>query len=140
VSILQFLFVIALSVILLSPLGANGLALATSLGSLGEALVLLLLLAPRIGGIQMGQLWLYIFNVLLASVVTALAARFTYTLMQVLLPQIDQASWAETLRELVRVVPSIAVACGIYFFLSRFLGIDEVISLDRIARRVLGRR
>lgn len=139
VSILQFMFVIALSVILLSPLGANGLALATSLGSLGEAVVLLLLLGPRIGGIQMRSLGLYIFNVLLASVVTALAARFTYTLMQVLLP-FEKTSWAETLRELVRVVPSIGVACGVYFFLSRFLGIDDVISLDRIAKRLLGRR
>jgi putative peptidoglycan lipid II flippase len=140
VSILQFMFVIALSVILLSPLGANGLALATSLGALGEAVVLLLLLSPRIGGIQLGSLGLYIFNVLLASVVMALAARFTYTLMQVLLPQIDKASWAETLREIVRVFPSIGVALGVYFFLSRFLGIDDVISLDRIAKRLLGRR
>jgi uncharacterized protein involved in cysteine biosynthesis len=102
--------------------------------------VLLLLLSPRIGGLPLGGLGLYIFNVLLASVVMALAARFTYTLMQVLLPQVDRASWAETLRELVRVVPSIGIACGVYFFLSRFLGIDDVISLDRIAKRLFGRR
>src|SRR5689334_18443153 len=41
VSVLQFLFVIGLSIILLQPMGANGLALATALGSNGEALVLL---------------------------------------------------------------------------------------------------
>ncbi len=139
VSILQFMFVIALSIIFLNPFGASGLALATSLGSLGEALVLLLLLGPRIGGIHMGDLWLYIFNVLLASVVMALAARFTYTLALVALPQ-QIASWAETLREAVRVFSSIGVACVVYFLLSRFLGIDDIISLDRIAKRLLGRR
>ncbi len=140
VSILQFMFVIALSIIFLSPLGANGLALATSIGSLGEAVVLLLLLGPRLGGIQMGELGRYIFYVVLASIVMALAARFTYTVMEVLLPQVDRASWPETFRQVVRVFSSIGVACGVYFFLSRFLGIDDVISLDRIARRLLGRR
>jgi putative peptidoglycan lipid II flippase len=139
VSILQFMFVIGLSIIFLSPLGANGLALATSIGSMGEALVLLLLLAPRIGGIQMGELGRYVFYVLLASIVMALAARFTYTLMAVVLP-IEKASWPETLRQVVRVFSSIGVALVVYFFLSRFLGIDDVISLDRIAKRVLGRR
>ncbi|MGO8948291.1 MAG: murein biosynthesis integral membrane protein MurJ [Ktedonobacterales bacterium] len=139
VSILQFMFVIALSIIFLNPFGADGLALATSLGALGEALVLLLLLGPRIGGIRMGELWLYLFNVLLASVVMALAARFTYTLALVALPQ-QTTSWAETLRQVIRVFSSIGVACVVYFILSRFLGIDDVISLDRIAKRLLGRR
>jgi putative peptidoglycan lipid II flippase len=139
VSILQFMFVIGLSIIFLVPLGANGLALATSIGSLGEALVLLLLLGPRLGGIQMGELGRYVFYVLLASIVMALAARFTYTLTVVLMP-LERASWLETLRQVVRVFSSIGVALVVYFFLSRFLGIDDVISLDRIARRLLGRR
>ena len=139
VSILQFMFVIGLSIIFLSPLGANGLALATSIGSMGEALVLLLLLGPRLGGIQMGELGHYIFYVLLASIVMALAARFTYDVMVIVLPAL-RTSWIETLRQVVRVFSSIGVALVVYFFLSRFLGIDDVISLDRIARRLLGRR
>jgi uncharacterized protein involved in cysteine biosynthesis len=69
----------------------------------------------------------------------ALAARFTYDLMVVVLPQLN-TSWVETLRQIVRVFSSIGVALVVYFFLSRFLGIDDVISLDRIARRLLGRR
>src|SRR5262249_19624632 len=109
-------------------------------GSLGEALVLLLLLGPRLGGIQMGELGRYVFYVVLASIVMALAARFTYTVMEVVLPQVDQASWGETLREAVRVFSSIGVALVVYFLLSRFLGIDDIISLDRIGRRILGRR
>ena len=61
------------------------------------------------------------------------------TLMEVVLPQL-RTSWPETLRQVVRVFSSIGVALVVYFFLSRFLGIDDVISLDRIARRLLGRR
>src|SRR5262249_57824642 len=52
VSILQFMFVIGLSVLLLDPMGSNGLALATALGSTGEAVVLLLLLRPPVGALS----------------------------------------------------------------------------------------
>ncbi len=53
VSIYQFMFSIGLSVVLLAPMGANGLALASSLAWLGEALVLLLLLRPRLAGMDL---------------------------------------------------------------------------------------
>ncbi|HKW20053.1 MAG TPA: murein biosynthesis integral membrane protein MurJ, partial [Ktedonobacterales bacterium] len=53
VSIYQFMFSIGLSVVLLAPMGANGLALASSLAWLGEALVLLLLLRPRLAGLDL---------------------------------------------------------------------------------------
>jgi hypothetical protein len=59
--------------------------------------------------------------------------------MQVIWPY-GKASWTETLHQVVRVFSSIGVALVVYFFLSRFLGIDDIISLDRIARRLLGRR
>jgi hypothetical protein len=69
----------------------------------------------------------------------ALAARFTYTVMEVLLP-VGTTSWPETFRQVVRVFSSIGVALVVYYLLSRFLGIDDVISLDRIAKRILSRR
>lgn len=138
VSVLQFLFVIALSIILLQPMGASGLALATALGSNGEALVLLLLLRPRLGGFDMKTLGIFTLNVLAASVVTALAALFVYTLGTVILP-VGPTSVRETIFLAIRLSAAILSACVVYFGFSRFLGIDDVISLDRIARRILRR-
>jgi putative peptidoglycan lipid II flippase len=138
VSVLQFLFVIALSIILLHPMGASGLALATSLGSLGEALVLLLLLRPRIGGLDMGALGTFLLNVFAASVVAALAALFVYRLGLYLFPQ-QATSLTETLKEIVRVSAAMLAALVVYLGFSRFLGTDKDVALGRIARRLLRR-
>ena len=139
VSVLQFMFVIGLSIILLKPMGASGLALATSLGSLGEALVLLLLLRPRIGsGMDLKGYWVFLLNVLAASVVAALAALFVYTLGKVALP-VTESSVQETLKMTARVLAAMLAACVVYFGFARFLGIDDVVPLSRIARRILRR-
>ena len=139
VSVLQFMFVIGLSVVLLKPMGASGLALATSLGSLGEALVLLLLLRPRLGaGMDLKGFWVFLLNVLAASVVSALAALFVYTLGKVILP-VTESSVQETLKMTARVLAAMLAACVVYFGFARFLGIDDVVPLSRIARRILRR-
>ena len=140
VSVLQFLFVIGLSVLLLHPMGSSGLALATALGSNGEALVLLLLLRPRLGGLDLRDLGLFTLNVLAASVVTALAALFVYTLGTIVLPGVGTTSVTETIRMTVRVGAAILVAAGVYFAFSRFLGTDDVVSLQRLLGRFFRRR
>jgi putative peptidoglycan lipid II flippase len=138
VSVLQFLFVIGLSVILLNPMGASGLALATALGSNGEALVLLLLLRPRLGGLDLRELGAFSLNVLAASVVSALSALFVYTLMKRVLPP-EVTSVRETVYMVGRVSASILVATIVYFVFSRFLGTDDVLSPSRIVRRIFRR-
>ncbi len=138
VSVLQFLFVIGLSIILLQPMGAAGLALATALGSLGEAVVLLLLLRPRLGGINLRDLGGFTLNVIAASVVAALASLLAYRVGLLVLPQVG-TSLTETLRELARVLISLVVGLGFYLGFSHFLGTDDVISLGSIARRVFKR-
>ncbi|HEV2461563.1 MAG TPA: murein biosynthesis integral membrane protein MurJ [Ktedonobacterales bacterium] len=138
VSILQFLFVIGLSVILLNPMGASGLALATALGSNGEALVLLLLLRPRLGGLDLRELGTFSLNVLAASVVSALSALFVYTLMLRVLPG-GSASVRQTVYMVGRVSASIVAATIVYFVFSRFLGTDDMLSPGRIARRIFRR-
>jgi putative peptidoglycan lipid II flippase len=138
VSVLQFLFVIGLSIILLQPMGASGLALATALGSLGEAVVLLLLLRPRLGGLNLRELGGFTLNVVAASVVAALAALLAYRVGLLVLP-VQSTSTAETLKELARVSASLLVGLGFYLGFSRFLRTDDVISLGSIARRVFKR-
>ncbi len=139
VSILQFMFSIGLSIILLQPMGASGLALASSLAWAGEAVVLLLLLRPRLGGLDLRSLGNFTVHVLAASVAAALAALLTYILIQIPLP-IGHTSTAETLHMVVRVLAAIVVACVVYLGASRFLGIDDAMPFDRIARRLLRRR
>jgi putative peptidoglycan lipid II flippase len=139
VSILQFLFVIGLSIILLHPMGSSGLALATALGSNGEALVLLLLLVPRAHGLDLRELGVFLLNVLAASVVTALAALFVYRVGLLVLP-VEATSVTETVRMVARVGVAILIASGVYFAFSRFLGTDDVVSVGRLAGRFFRRR
>jgi putative peptidoglycan lipid II flippase len=140
-------FVIGLSVILLDPMGAGGLALAFALGAVGEAPVLLLLLRPRLGGLDLQRLGIFTLNVLAASLVTALSALFIYRLgtaiqyrLDTMFPSPAGTGARETLYLAVELGAGIGVAGVVYFLLSRFLGIDDAVPLDRLVRRVLRRK
>jgi putative peptidoglycan lipid II flippase len=140
VSILQFMFVIGLSVILLDPMGANGLALATALGSTGEALVLLLLLRPRVGGLDLRAYGGFFLNTLGASVIAALAALAIYLAGGLVLPiSTTEASLATTLNLGIRLSAAALAGIGAFYASARFLGIADTVPLDRIFRRVLRR-
>jgi putative peptidoglycan lipid II flippase len=141
VSILQFMFVIGLSVILLDPMGANGLALATALGSTGEALVLLLLLRPRVGGLDLRAYGGFFLNTLGASVIAALAALAVYLAGGLVLPvSTTAASLSTTINLGIRLSAATLAGVGAFYVSARFLGIADTVPLDRIFRRVLGRR
>jgi putative peptidoglycan lipid II flippase len=140
VSIYQFMFSIGLSVVLLGPMGANGLALASSLAWIGEALVLLLLLRPRLAGLDLRGIGIYLVNVLGASVVTALTALLIYRLGELVLPINATRPSITAIYIIVRLAVAIIVATGVYFGIARFLGIDDVMPLNRIVRRVFRRR
>jgi putative peptidoglycan lipid II flippase len=140
VSILQFMFVIGLSVILLDPMGANGLALATALGSTGEALVLLLLLRPRVGGLDLRAYGGFFLNTLGASVIASLAALAIYLAGGLVLPvSTTEASLTTTINLGIRLSAAALTGVGAFYVSARFLGIADTVPLDRIFRRVLGR-
>jgi putative peptidoglycan lipid II flippase len=141
VSILQFMFVIGLSVLLLEPMGASGLALATALGSTGEALVLLLLLRSRVGGLDLRAYGGFFLNTLGASVIAALAALAIYLAGGLVLPvSTTEASLTTTINLGVRLSAAALAGVGAFYTSARFLGIADTVPLDRIFRRVLGRR
>ena len=139
VSIYQFMFSIGLSVVLLGSMGANGLALASSLAWLGEALVLLILLRPRVRDLDLRGIFVYLVNVLGASVVTALTALLIYNLGELVLPTSAARPGITAVYIIIRLAVAIIVATGVYFGISRFLGIDDVMPLDRLVRRVFRR-
>lgn len=139
VSLLQFMFVIGMS-ILLEGYGGPGIALASSIAWTGEAIVLLILLRQEMGGFDFRSLGLFMLNVLAASVAASLSALLAYMLGQFLLPQVGPHSIVETLKLLVRLIVAIIVGTGVYFGFAHFLKIDDVLPVQRVLQRVLRRR
>ncbi len=146
ISILQFVFVIALSFLLINTttLGPGALALATSLGSLGESLVLLLLLRPRMGWFRVRPLLNFIVGVIAASLVATLAALLTYTLLAVIansiIPSLSSLNdLTQTAILGLELIAAGIIGAVIYYLGARFLGIEGTLPVDRIAARV-GRR
>jgi putative peptidoglycan lipid II flippase len=143
VSILQFMFVIGLSVLLLDPMGAGGLALATALGSTGEAAVLLLLLRGRLGGLNLGAFSRFFVYVVAASAIAALTAWVVYTAGDYVLHIDTQTAFPLFSRQTgdlaIRLLAAILAASGMYYGFSRVLGISDTVPIERIARRLLRR-
>ncbi|HEX9057450.1 MAG TPA: murein biosynthesis integral membrane protein MurJ [Ktedonobacterales bacterium] len=135
VNICNLMFVLGLSYILVGPMGAGGLALAFALGAVFEAPILVLLLSPRIGGMDLKGLSIFLLNVLAASLVTALAALFVFTLTGLVLRQ-STSGVVNTVYLAVRLGAGILVASVVYYLFSRFLGIDDAVPLERIFGRL----
>ena len=140
VNIGNLIFVVVLSYLLLGPMGAGGLALAFALGALLEAPVLLFLLSPRIGGLNLRELGIFILNVLAASLITAVVALLVYSgLTYFVLPD-TTGQVRETIYLAIRLGAAICVAIVVYLGLSRFLGTDDAFPLGRVLARIPGLR
>lgn len=135
VSLLQFMFVIGMS-ILLEPWGGAGIALASSLAWTGEALVLLILLRREMGGFDFKAMGLFFINVLAASVAASLSALLVYMLGEALLASVGGHPH---IKLFARLISAIVVGCSVYFGFARFLKIDDVLPIDRLIKRVLRR-
>jgi len=143
VSLCQFAFMIGLS-ILFFPWGLRGLGLAMSIGVLGEATALLLLLRQRLRGFDLRTLFIFIVSVLAASLVSTLAALVGYAIVDriILYTGIDGRGSLETLVLLaVRIGAGMICACVVYLFFTRFLQIDDAVPmLNRITSRLSFKR
>lgn len=133
VSLVQFMFVIGMS-ILLEGWGGPGIALASSIAWTGEAIVLLVLLRQEMGGFDFKSLGIFTLNVLAASVAASLTALLVYMLGEFLLPS-GPHSIIESLKLLTRLIVSIIIGGGVYFSFAHFLKIDDVLPLQRILQR-----
>ncbi len=138
VGIVELFFVVGLSIILLDPMKSGGVALATAVGSIIEASALLLILRPRIGWFRIRPLINFTAGVISASLVAALAALLTYTLLEVVIPT-PQSSLAVTGILAVQLVCAAVVGSIVYYLGARFLGIDDTLPIDRVFGRI-GRR
>jgi putative peptidoglycan lipid II flippase len=145
ISILQFMFDMGMSVLMAAwGFGAWGIALASSIAWTGEALVLLIMLRQELAGLDLKDLGLFMLKSLAgATLAVGVAALFYVASGHVLVPQLINGeavhSKSETLKFVVRMLFSVAVCGGAYFWVARFLKIDDVLPLNRILSRVTAR-
>lgn len=135
IGIAELFFFIGLSILLIQPMGAGGVALAQGIGSTGEALVLLLLLRPRMGWFDLRPLVSFTAGVVAASLVATLAALLTYTLLVVVLPTPNGGVSGTTILSTQLVLAALAGAV-VYFLGAKFLGIEDTLPVDRIFGKV----
>lgn len=138
VSLCQFAFLIGMS-ILLFPFGLRGLGLAMSIGVLGEALALFLLLRQRLRGFALQPLVIFLLSVLAASLAATLAALMGYAAVDRLIFYGDfegTNSITINLLLLARIGAGILAAAIVYLVFARLLDIDDSVPmLTRITRR-----
>lgn len=140
IGIIELAFVIAMSVILIDPMKGGGLALATSLGAIGEALVLLLVLQRRIGEIDLNKMFTFTAGVLAASLVAVLVTLMLSTGLAIVFGHYIHADQLSAIARSGLLFVQLAVAALFgsltYYVSAKFLGIEDTIPLDRIMGKI----
>lgn len=146
ISIVELFFVVALSVILLQPFGAVGVALAQSIGITGEAITLLMLLRKkrRLDDFSVRPLVNFIFGVLAASLVAVLVLKLIITLLAVGFQDIYPVGSISGVTVELVLLAELAVSGGsgalVYYMAARFLGIADTVPVASLFARFGGRR
>ena len=135
VSVSQFIFKIALSLLLINAAGwglqwgLGGLALSTSIAGLLEAFVLLWLLQERIGGLELRRLAVFAARVLLASLAMGLGLLIVRVLLDLILvttnPHSQHLGFGGTIVAVIKLLIELALGLFIYIRATRLLGIEE---------------
>lgn len=146
ISVIQFVFKIALSIILISlsafgtSWGIAALAFSTSVATTLEAVVLLLLLQQRIGGFELRNLARFIVRVLLAAAIMGLCILVLRLLLDWIVPTAPEASdqalgVSGTIRALSKLILEVFVGLFVYLRVARLIGIEELEPVRRVLQR-----
>lgn len=145
VSIAQFLFKIALSLVLINAAtvwgpswGLGALALSTSIAGLLEAGVMFWLLHKRIGGLHLREMGMYIGRVLIAALTMGLSLYIVRFILDfVLVTTVNQAlGVGGTVFAIVKLLIELFVGIFVYVRVSRFLGMEELGPIKRVLDRL----
>lgn len=144
VSVGQFLFKIALSLLLINVAiwgtqwGMGALALSTSVAGLLEAVVLFWLLHVRIGGMQLRPLGVFVGRVLLASLAMGIGLFLLNTLLNLVLNTTHEPTLGPlgTLFALIKLLIELFAGVFIYIRVARLLGIEELGPVKRVLDRL----
>ncbi len=156
VSVGQFIFKIALSLILINVAingakwGLGALAFSTSLAGLVEAVLLFWLLHQRVGGLQIRETALFTGRVILASLAMGLALLIVRNLLDFglsVIGHIPALAFVDTLRTqslgllgtfiaLIKLIVEMFVGVVVYIRVARLLGIEELGPIKRVLDRL----
>ncbi len=144
VSVAQFAFKIALSVILVqlgvfgAQWGLGALAFSTSVANTLEAVALFWLLNQRIGDLQVKVLGVFIVRVLLASLSMAVCLLVVRAVLDLFLVTTRTQSMGlpGTFLALIKLLIEVFVGIFVYVRSSRYLGIEELGPVKRILDRL----
>ncbi len=133
VSVIQFIFKIALSLLLIQASawglkwGLGGLALSTSIAGLLEAFALLWLLQERIGGLELRKLGIFAARVLLASLAMGLALLIVRFLLDLVLVTTSEQylGFGGTILAFIKLLIELAVGLFVYIRATRLLSIED---------------
>ena len=133
ISIAQFIFKIALSIIFIQiavnwgiAWGLGALALATSIAGLLEAFVLLWLLDQRVGGLALHAMRTFVIRVLLASLAMGVAIFVVRLFLDLVLSTYhDRLGLGDTLLALIKLLLELATGVIVYIRATRLLGIED---------------
>jgi putative peptidoglycan lipid II flippase len=123
-----------LNLVLVRVMGFRGLALGTAISAVFNAVMLLVLLGQRIGGLDGKRIGVATTKIVVASAVMGLAALYMSQWLESVLPG---EQWYVRMTQVFG-----AIAAGILVLLgsARILGISELMTaLDRVVRRVVRR-
>ena len=144
VSIAQFIFKIALSLLLINAAvwgvgwGTGALAFSTSIAGLLEAAVLIYLLHQRIGDLQLPKLGIFIGRILLASLVMGAGLFIVrFILDHILVTTQDQAlGIVGTIMAFIKLLIELFTGTFIYIRVARRMGIEELGPVKRVLDRL----
>jgi putative peptidoglycan lipid II flippase len=134
VSIASVAVNLVLNVILVGPMGYRGLALGTAIAALFNAVVLLVLLRGRLGGLEGRRNAIVLTKIVIASALMGVAAFFSAAWLTPALPGDD---WYV---RMLRVFIAIGTGLVVLLASARVLGIDDLrLAINRVLRRVVRR-
>ncbi len=145
VSIAQFIFKIALSLLLINVAviwgatwGMGALAFSTSAAGLLEAVVMFWLLHQRLGGLQLRETGRFIGRVLFAAVVMGVCVLVARVVLDWVLVTTREQSMGlgGTLMAFVKLLIELFVGVFVYVRCSRFLNIEELAPIKRVLDRL----
>ncbi|HTI15648.1 MAG TPA: murein biosynthesis integral membrane protein MurJ [Dictyobacter sp.] len=144
VSVLQFIFKIMLSLILINVAafgavwGVGALAFSTALANTLEALGLYWILHNRVGGMQPKQIGVFLVRVLIAALVMGVALVVVRLLLDKVLVTTNSQSMGltGTLMAFVKLLIELFVGLFIYIRGARMLGVGELGPVKRILDRL----
>lgn len=116
---------VALAVALVQYLSHGGLALAATISSVLQAVVMLYLLRGRIGDLEEGQLLRSVSKMAGSAVAMGIGLYYFASFLG------DQMAFTSLLNEVVFVGASVAFGGGLYFAISAALGCEEIAHLRR---------